>query len=339
MGSIRARVLNDTTIPSLMPTVPIVAVCRHMPGAIAIPGAELRQAPGERAMNRDDLKQFVRGATILITWVSEKVDREVLDAAGPGLKGVCNFAVGTDNIDLGLCRERGIAVSNTPHAVTEGTANLAWALILACARRLIEADRYARSDAYPANGPFGPSDFMGVDITGKTLCIVGAGRIGYATALRGLGFGMRTTYVARSQHIDFELAPLSARRLSLEEGLATADIVSIHTPLTPQTRGLIGARELALLKPTAIFINTARGPIVQEDALAKALQERKIWGAGLDVYEKEPIVHPLLRTLDNCVLAPHIGSAEFKYRALMAQMVSENAAAILAGQEPPNRVV
>lgn len=322
-----------------MPTEPIVAVCRNMPGAIALPGAIIRQAPGERALPRDQLKSLVQGASILITWVSEKIDREILDAAGPSLRAVCNFAVGTDNIDLSLCRERGITVTNTPHAVTEGTANLAWALILACARRLVEADRYARSDAYPTNGPFGPSDFMGMDITGKTLCIVGAGRIGYATALRGLGFGMRTTYVARAQHIDFELAPLSARRLSLDEGLATADIVSIHTPLTPQTRGMIGARELSLLKPTAILINTARGPIVQEEALATALQQRKIWSAGLDVFEKEPVVHPLLRTLDNCVLAPHIGSAEFKYRALMAQMVCENAAAVLAGTEPPNRVV
>ncbi|MBU6414162.1 MAG: D-glycerate dehydrogenase [Planctomycetes bacterium] len=322
-----------------MPTEPIVAVCRNMPGVIALPGANIRQAPGERALPRDQLKALVQGASILITWVSEKIDREILDAAGPSLRAVCNFAVGTDNIDLSLCRERGIVVTNTPHAVTEGTANLAWALILACARRLVEADRYARSDTYPANGPFGPSDFMGMDITGKTLCIVGAGRIGYATALRGIGFGMRTTYVARTQHIDFELAPLSARRLSLDEGLATADIISVHTPLTPQTRGMIGSRELSLLKPTAIFINTARGPIVQEEALATALQQRKIWSAGLDVFEKEPVVHPLLRTLDNCVLAPHIGSAEFKYRALMAQMVCENAAAVLAGTEPPNRVV
>jgi glyoxylate reductase len=319
--------------------VPIVAVCRNMPGAITVPGSHIHQAPGERALSREQLKEHVRGASILITWVSEKVDQEILDAAGPSLRGVCNFAVGTDNIDLGLCRQRGITVTNTPHAVTEGTANLAWGLILACARRLVEADRYARSDDYPANGPFGPSDFMGIDITGKTLCIVGAGRIGYATALRGLGFGMRTTYVARNQHIDFELAPLSARRLSLDEGLATADIVSIHTPLTPQTRGLIGQRELALLKPTAILINTARGPIVNEEALAQTLAARKIWSAGLDVFEKEPIVHPTLRTLPNCVLSPHIGSAEFKYRALMAQMVSENAAAILQGEEVPNRVV
>lgn len=320
-------------------SLPIVAVCRNMPGAITVPGGVIHQAPGERSLSREQLKAHVAGAAILVSWVSEKVDREILDAAGPTLRGVCNFAVGTDNIDLALCRERGIAVTNTPHAVTEGTANLAWALILACARRLVEADRYARSDAYPANGPFGPSDFMGIDITGKTLCIVGAGRIGYATALRGIGFGMRTTYVARSQHIDFELAPLSARRLSMEEGLATADVVSIHTPLTPETRGLIGARELAMLKPTAILINTARGPIVDEEALAQHLEERKIWSAGLDVFEKEPVVHPRLRTLENCVLSPHIGSAEFKYRALMAQMVSENATAILANREPPNRVV
>ena len=317
---------------------PIIVVCRALPGRIDIPSAEVRLASGS-VLNREELAAFAKGASILVTWVSEKVDAEILDAAGPSLKAVCNFAVGTDNIDLAACKARGVMVTNTPHAVTEGTANLAWALLLAVARRLVEADRYARSDDYAKNGPFGPSDFLGVDITGRTMCIVGAGRIGFATAVRGIGFGMKTMYVAREQHIDFELAPLSAQRVSLEEGLRMADVVSIHTPLTPQTRGMIGAKEFALMKPTAILINTARGPIVQEQALVDALREKRIWGAGLDVFEKEPIVHEGLKTLSNCVLSPHIGSAEEKYRRLMAQIVTHNAAAILAGKEPPNRVV
>lgn len=317
---------------------PIIAVCRTLPGKIDIPSATIKQGSG-LTMNRAQLAEFVKGVSILVTWVSEKVDAEILDAAGPSLKAVCNFAVGTDNIDLAACKARNVAVTNTPHAVTEGTANLAWALLLAVARRLVEADRYTRSDDYPKNGPFGPSDFLGVDITGRTLCIVGAGRIGFATAIRGIGFGTKTIYVAREQHVDFELAPLSAQRVTLDEGLKQADIVSIHTPLTPQTRGMIGPRELSLMKPHAILINTARGPIVQEAALVDALREKRIWGAGLDVFEKEPVVHEGLKTLNNCVLSPHIGSAEEKYRQLMAHIVTQNAAAILAGKEPPNRVI
>ena len=321
-----------------MSTLPIIAICRTLPGAVEIPGTEQRHAT-VNVMTRDELARFVQGASVLVTWVSERVDGAIMDAAGPSLKAICNFAVGTDNIDLEAAKARGIIVTNTPHAVTEGTANIAWALMLAVARRVVEADRYTRSDDYPRNGPFGPSDFLGVDITGRTLCIVGAGRIGYATAIRGIGFGMRTLYVARGRHIDFELAPLNAERVSLEEGLRRADVVSIHAPLTPETRGMIGERELALMKSTAILINTARGPIVQEGALVQALKEKRIWGAGLDVFEKEPVVHEGLKSLSNCVLTPHIGSAEVKYRRMMAEIVTENAAAVLAGMQPPNRVV
>lgn len=292
-----------------------------------------------RAMPRAELLDFVRGASIAVTWVSEKVNEEFLDACGPSLKGVCNYAVGVDNIDLAACKKRGILVTNTPHAVTEGTANLAWALLLAVARRIVEGDRYARSPKYAAEGPLAPAEFLGTDITGKTLLIVGAGRIGLATALRGLGFGMRIAYVARSPHPEFDMAPLCAARVSLQEGLRLADVVSLHTPLTPDTRHLINANALALMKPSAILINTARGPIVDEAALVDALRERRIYGAGLDVYEQEPKVHPGLLPLDNCVLMPHVGSGEEKYRKLMGEMAWANARAILANKEPPNRVV
>jgi glyoxylate reductase len=216
---------------------------------------------------------------------------------------------------------------------------MAWALLLAVSRRVCEGDRYVRSGAFEREGPLAPAEFLGLEITGKTLCIVGAGRIGYATALRGVGFGLRTIYVARSQHLDFEMAPLSARRVSLEAGLAEADIVTIHTPLTPETRGLFNARTLALMKPRAILINTARGPIVDEAALADALASKRLYGAGLDVFEQEPRVHPGLMGLDNVVMTPHVGSGEEKYRALMAEITWTNARAILEGREPPNRVV
>lgn len=316
---------------------PIVAIPRRLPGVADIPGAELRVG-GDDRMTRDDLLRFVRDASVLITWVSERVDAELLDAAGPQLKAVCNFAVGLDNIDLAACRSRGVIVTNTPHAVTEGTADMAWALLLAVARRVVEADRFARSPEYPRRGPLGPPEFTGADLTGRTLLIVGAGRIGFAVAVRSIGWGMRVLYVARSRHWEFELAPLAARRVELHEGLREADVVSIHTPLTPETRRLIDARALSLMKPTAILVNTARGPIVDEAALAAALKERRIFGAGLDVFEDEPRVHPGLIALDNCVLSPHIGSASAKYRALMTEMACANAHAVLEGRPPPNRV-
>lgn len=318
-------------------STPVVVVTHPVPGAVRVAGAAVRQGDKDK-LTRAELLEMVAGASVVITMYFDRVDREFLDAAGPQLKGVCNFAVGYDNIDVKLCRERGVKVANTPGAVTEGTADLAWSLLLACARRLITADRFARSEEYAKRGPLGITEFLGMDLTGRTLLIVGAGRIGYATALRSIGWGMRVLYVARSRHIDFELAPLAARRVTLEEGLREADVVSVHTPLTPDTRHLIDAKAISLMKPTAILINTSRGPVVDEAALVDALTAGRIWGAGLDVFEQEPRVHPGLIGLENVVLAPHIGSAETKYRLLMTEMVSENAAAMLAGREPINPV-
>jgi len=314
-----------------------VAVTRVVPGALEIPGAEVRVLGSDLA-SRPRVLEFIAGADLVVSMYTDRVDAAFLDAAGPGLRGVCNFAVGVDNIDLPACRERGVAVTNTPRAVTEGTADMAWTLILAVARRLIEADRYARSPEYPLRGNLGMADFLGLDLTGRTLLIVGAGRIGYATALRSIGWAMRVLYVARHRHWSFELAPLAAQRVRLDEGLAEADVVSIHTPLTEQTRHLIDARALSLMKSTAILVNTARGPVVDEAALARCLKERRIWGAGLDVYEDEPRVHPDLIGLDNVVLSPHVGSGARRFREEMTAMVADNARAILAGEEPPNRV-
>ncbi|GAB4385777.1 MAG: D-glycerate dehydrogenase [Phycisphaerales bacterium] len=315
-----------------------VAVTRRVPGELVVPGAKVETLT-DALPKREDVLRFARNADVLVCMYTEQVDEVLLDAAGPQLRGVCNFAVGVNNIDLAACQRRGVIVTNTPNAVTEGTADLAWLLILAVARRLIEADRYARSPEYPARGPLGMAEWLGLDLTGRTLLIVGAGRIGLATAHRAHAWGMKTLYVARSRHWEFELAPLAAERVDLDEGLARAHVVSIHTPLTPETRHLIDERRLGLMRPDAILVNTSRGPTVDEAALAKALSEGRIWGAGLDVFENEPVIHPDLLQAPNTVLTPHIGSAEIRYREMMTQMVAENASAILAGRQPPNRVV
>lgn len=320
-----------------MSQMPIVSVTRTPPGLPEVLGAEVRVRSDERP-TREELLAFVKGSVVVITMYSDKVDDEFLDAAGPQLRGVCNFAVGYENIDLEACRRRGVKATNTPNAVTEGTADMAWTLILGAARRIIEADRYARSPEYPRRGNLGMAEFLGLDLTGRTLHIVGAGRIGFAVAMRSRGWGMRVLYTARGRHWDFELAPLAAERVELLEGLRRADVVSIHCPLTPQTRHLINRDALAVMKPTAILVNTARGPIVDESALVEALDSGRLYAAGLDVFEHEPVVHPGLIANPRVVLSPHIGSGAERYRVMMTEMACENAAAIIAGAEPPNRI-
>ncbi|MCC6322094.1 MAG: D-glycerate dehydrogenase [Phycisphaerales bacterium] len=331
---------------------PLIAITRAIPlrGAADAPsdpaappppvirGASVRMAPALPQLSRAQLLEFVRGADAVVSMFHDRVDAEFLAAAGPQLKGVCNFAVGFDNIDLGACRERGVIVTNTPDAVTEGTANMSWALLLAAARRLCEGDRFVRSGRFEHEGNTFPTGWLGRHLTGQVLHIVGAGRIGRAVALRAQAFGMRVVYTARSRHLDFEQAPIAARRVELEEGLRMADVVSIHTPLTPETRHLISAARLAMMKPEAILINTSRGPTVDEAALAAALRSRRIWAAGLDVFEHEPRVHPDLLTLDNVVLTPHIGSGERHWREEMSRIACENAAAIVSGRPAPNAV-
>lgn len=311
---------------------------RAVPGSPAIPGARLRVAPAEPQMTRAELLEFIRDAAVVVSMFHDKVNDEFLDAAGPNLKGVCNFAVGVDNIDLPACARRSIAVTNTPDAVTEGTANIALGLLLAVARRIVEGDRFCRAGHFERQGNTFPTGWCGLHFTRQTMLIVGAGRIGKAVAFRALALGMRILYTARSRHLDFEQAPLAASRVELDEGLQLADVVSLHTPLTAQTRHLIDARRLALLKPSAIIINTARGPVIDEAALADALSRNALFGAGLDVFEHEPVIHPALRSLDNVVMTPHIGSAELYWRTQMTQLVCENAAAILSGTPPPNLV-
>ncbi len=322
-------------IPSRLGSGAFIAITREVPFASGhgpgLTGFDVRMAPLEPRMSRATLLDFVRGCAGALTMFHDTVDDELLDAAGPGLRVVCNFGVGVDNIDLAACRARGVVVANTPDAVTEGTANMAIGLLLSVARRIAAADRFVRTGNFEHQGNGFPLGWMGKHLTGQTLLIVGAGRIGRAVALRAMALGMRTLYVARNRKMDFELAPLCARRVELDEGLALAHVVSLHTPLTPQTRHLIDARRIALMKPDAILINTARGPVIDEAALASALQSGHLYGAGLDVFEHEPRVHPTLLTLDNVTLTPHIGSAERYWREQMAELAFANIASVLQG--------
>lgn len=326
-----------------MSNQPLVAITRATPVKAGqetpvIEGARVKMAPALPQMTRAELLEFVKGAAVVVSMFHDRVDAEFLGAAGPQLKGVCNFAVGFDNVDLGACKAAGVQVTNTPDAVTEGTANIAWALLLAAARRVCEGDRFVRSGRFESEGNIFPTGWLGVHLTGQTILIVGAGRIGRAVAMRAQAFGMRVLYTARTRHLDFEQAPLAARRVELEDGLREADVVSLHTPLTNETKHMMNSARLGMMKPTAVLVNTARGPVVDEEALVGALKAKKIWGAGLDVFEREPKVHPGLLALENVVMTPHIGSGERYWREEMTRMVCENAAAMLAGKRPPNLV-
>lgn len=273
------------------------------------------------------LRRDTRG---IITLLSVKIDDALLDRA-PELRVVSNVAVGYDNVDVPACTRRGVMLTNTPDVLTDATADLAWALLLGAARRVAEGDRYVRA------GKFKRWDFYlmrGMDFAGKTLGIVGGGRIGQAVARRGRGFGMSVVYTSREPKPGFE----GARRVELAELLRTSDFVSVHVPLSKATVHMIGAKELALMKPTAVLVNTARGPVVDEAALVKALKARRIFAAGLDVYEKEPAVHPGLLKLDNAVLLPHVGSATEGARLGMVETAHRNCLAALRGETPPNLV-
>ena len=300
-----------------------------------IPEAGLRLLDGfdvsmlhERPPERGELLEAVRGVSGVLSTATEKMDGEVMDAAGDGLRIVANMAVGYDNIDVEAARERDVVVTNTPGVLDETTADVAFMLMLAAARRLGEAERLLRAGRWEW---WGPKQLRGLDVWGKKLGIVGMGRIGQAVARRARGFGMEILYHNRSRNEDAE-NELAARYLGLEDLLRESDFVSIHTPLTEETRHLIGERELDLMKPTAVLVNTSRGPVVDEGALAEALEGGRIFAAGLDVYEEEPRVHPGLLELENAVLAPHIGSASMETRDRMATLAAENLRAVLSGE-------
>lgn len=283
---------------------------------------------------REKLLRAVRGSAGILSILTEKIDAEVMDAAGEDLKVVANMAVGYDNVDVEAAGERGVIVTNTPGVLDETTADTAFMLLLAAARRLGEGERLLRSGRWDA---WGPMQLTGPDVWGKNLGLIGFGRIGQAVARRAKGFGMRVSYTARSRKEAAE-EELDASYLDLDTLLRESDFVSVHTPLTDETHHLIGGRELELMKSEAVLVNTSRGPVVDEAALADALEDHRIFAAGLDVYEEEPKVHPKLLDLDNVVLAPHIGSASVETRNRMARMAAENLRAVLEGRQPENSV-
>ncbi|MGB9713442.1 MAG: glyoxylate reductase [Candidatus Bathyarchaeales archaeon] len=276
-----------------------------------------------------------RNVDALATLLSDKIDAEVFDAA-PNLKIVAQMAVGFDNIDVQEATKRGVYVTNTPEVLTDTTADFAWALLMAVARRVVEADKYVRTGQWKVG--WHPSMLLGRDVHGATIGIVGAGRIGYAVAKRASGFNMKILYYDVIPRPEME-KELGAKRVDLDTLLREADFVSIHVPLMKETHHLINAEKLKLMKKTAYLINNARGPVVDEKALYEALKEGRIAGAGLDVFEQEPtpVDNPLLK-LDNVVVAPHISSASYETRSRMAEMVAENLVAFFEGRKPPNLV-
>lgn len=314
-----------------------VLVTRRIPAA----GLRLLEAEGfdltvfsEEVPGRTELLEAARGASGVLSTVTERIDAGFMDAAGDNLKVVANMAVGYDNVDVTAARERGIVVTNTPGVLTETTADVAFMLMLAAARRLGEGERMLRSGRWRY---WGPELLTGPDVWGKTLGIIGMGRIGEAVARRARGFEMDILYTSRSRKERVE-RKTGARRVHLDELLRESDFISIHTPLTTETRHLIGEPELQKMKPTAVLVNTSRGPVVDEAALADALAELLIFAAGLDVYEEEPAVHPKLLQLENVVLAPHIGSASIETRSKMAKLAAENLRSVLRGERPANPV-
>ena len=317
---------------------PKIVVTRRIPE----PAVEiLREAgdvwvsPDDRPLEVSELHEAIAGADVVVTLLHDKVDDAFLDAAGDQLRAVCNVAVGFDNIDVPAATKRGVLVTNTPAVLTEATADLAMTLILAVTRRIGEGERLIR-----AREPWSWHMFMllGTGLQGKTLGVVGMGAIGQSLARRAKAFGMEIVYSdARQAPAEVE-QELGARRVELDELLRTADVVSIHAPLMDETRHLINAETLGLMKDSAYLVNSARGPIVDEAALVDALKAGQIAGAGLDVYENEPETHPGLVDLDNVVLLPHLGSATIETRTAMGVLAAENAVLALRGERPKTPV-
>jgi len=285
----------------------------------------------DAAMTRQELLKQVQGAEILVTLLTEKVDSELLDAAGSQLKAVCNVAVGYNNIDVAACKARGVTVTNTPGVLTDATADIALALILMVTRRLAEGERVIRSKT---PWQWGMHYMLGTGVTNRVLGVVGMGAIGIATARRAKACGMSVIYHSRSE-IDSKIASeLGAKKVSLDELLSGSDVVSIHCPSNESTHHLIGALQFKKMKPTAFLVNTARGPIVDEQALVDALKAKEIAGAGLDVFEFEPKINEGLLDRDDVVLIPHLGSATTETRDAMAMLAASNAVAIASGKSP-----
>jgi glyoxylate reductase len=319
---------------------PFVIVTRKLPDAIETRMMELfacRLNLDDTPLSKPELIAAVERADVLVPTVTDRIDAEVLEAAAPALKLIASFGTGIDHVDLAAAQRRGIIVTNTPGVLTEDTADMTMALILAVSRRLAEGERLIRSGGWSG---WGPTSMLGHRIWGKRLGIVGMGRIGMALARRAKGFGLSVHYHNRRPVPEEVESALEATYWeSLDQMLAHMDIVSVNCPHTPATYHLLSARRLRLLQPQAILVNTARGEIVDEEELLRLLETRAIAGAGLDVFEHEPAIDPRLRALDNVVLLPHMGSATIEGRLAMGEKVIINIKTFTDGHRPPDRVL
>jgi len=312
-----------------------IVITRRLPG---VPWDDLAKKfragdpPTEGTMPREEFLARARGASGILCTLADRVDAELMDAAGPSLAVVSNFAVGVNNVDVAGATRRGIRVCNTPDVLTDATADLGFALLLSAARKVSDADRFVRAGGWTGWDPWG---FLGVPVAGKTLGIVGMGKIGAAVARRSRGFPMKVLYHNRRRIPPSEEAELAAAYRDLDALLAESDFVVLCVPLTPETRGLISTERLGRMKRTAVLVNIARGEIVDDEAVATALAEGRLFGAGFDVFEKEPLVHPKLLSAPSAVLLPHLGSATGEAREGMGRLATENLLAVLDGREPP----
>jgi glyoxylate reductase len=319
-------------------SIPHLLITRRIPSSVLErleAACEVDMFSGDAAISRDELCRRLAGKQALMCLLTDRIDAAVMDAA-PALRIIANIAVGYDNIDLAAARARNIYVTNTPDVLTEATADFTWGLILSVTRRIPEGERLLRRGEWKGWS----LDFMlGTEAGGKQLGIVGLGRIGRAVALRAPAFGMHVAFATLDQDMPTSL-PIEAawRRLGLDELIATSDVISLHLPLTSETRHLIDRRSLLRMKRSAYLVNTSRGPVVDEEALAWALRENLIAGAGLDVYEREPAIHEALLGLENVVLAPHMGSGTVETRTAMADLAARNVLAVLDGRPPVSPV-
>lgn len=315
---------------------PNIFVTRRLPSAAMTfleEHFEVTCNPFDRVLSRKELLEGAKGRDGLLPLLTDRIDGEVMDQAGPRLKIIANYAVGFNNIDIPAATARKIVVTNTPGVLTDTTADLTMALLLAVARRIVESDVYTRAGKYQS---WAPLLFVGTDIHHKTLGLMGFGRIGTAVARRALGFEMRILY-----HDEGPVNPemekqVKAQRVDRETLLRESDFISLHVPLTPETHHLMGPKEFSLMKPTAFIINTSRGEVIDEKALVEALTTKQIAGAALDVYEKEPEISEDLKQMPNVILLPHIGSASLETRTKMGMIAAENLLAYFKGQRPPN---
>jgi glyoxylate reductase len=315
-----------------------IVVTRDVPDAalkVLHDAGDVRVSGEDRPLRPEELREAVAGASAVVTMLHDRIDNAFAEAAGPGLRVVSNVAVGYDNIDVPALRAREVVVTNTPGVLTDATADLTFGLLLAVTRRLGEAERLLRAGT---PWSFHLGFMLGTGLQDKTLGIVGLGQIGQAVARRALAFGMRIAYTGRKRVTEDVEKALDTTYLTMDELLREADVVSLHCPLTPATRHLINAETLRAMKPGAFLVNTTRGPVVDEPALAEALAGGVIAGAALDVFEKEPEVEPRLLTMENVVVTPHLGSATVETRTEMALLAARNVASVLAGNGPLNEV-